>query len=147
LCDALLERIARESGTIAPVMSPDALRLLLCHPLQGNVRELENLLHRALALGTGGELHLDDPDMPADLPALAPQETVSPLTGEVIPEDLQSWLDEQERAIITRALNNTGFNRTAAAAQLGLNLRQMRYRMSRLAIIAPSTGGDTDDLA
>jgi len=147
LCDALLERIARESGTIAPIMSPDALRLLLCHPLQGNVRELENLLHRALALGTGGELHLDDPDMPADLPALAPQETVSPLTGEVIPEDLQSWLDEQERAIITRALNNTGFNRTAAAAQLGLNLRQMRYRMSRLAIIAPSTGGDTDDLA
>jgi two-component system response regulator PilR (NtrC family) len=147
LCDALLERIARESGTIAPVMSPDALRLLLCHPLQGNVRELENLLHRALALGTGGELHLDDPDMPADLPALAPQETSSPLTGEVIPEDLQSWLDEQERAIITRALNNTGFNRTAAAAQLGLNLRQMRYRMSRLAIIAPSTGGDTDDLA
>ena len=147
LCDALLERIARESGTIAPVMSPDALRLLLCHPLQGNVRELENLLHRALALGTGGELHLDDPDMPADLPALAPQETASPLTGEVIPEDLQSWLDEQERAIITRALNNTGFNRTAAAAQLGLNLRQMRYRMSRLAIIAPSTGGDTDDLA
>ena len=89
LCDALLERIARESGTIAPVMSPDALRLLLCHPLQGNVRELENLLHRALALGTGGELHLDDPDMPADLPALAPQETASPLTGEVIPEDLQ----------------------------------------------------------
>ena len=85
--------------------------------------------------------------MPADLPALAPQETASPLTGEVIPEDLQSWLDEQERAIITRALNNTGFNRTAAAAQLGLNLRQMRYRMSRLAIIAPSTGGDTDDLA
>ena len=147
LCDALLERIARESGTIAPVMSPDALRLLLCHPLQGNVRELENLLHRALALGTGGELQLDDPDMPADLPALAPQETASPLTGEVIPEDLQSWLDEQERAIITRALNNTGFNRTAAAAQLGLNLRQMRYRMSRLAIIAPSTGGDTDDLA
>ncbi|MGA8391989.1 MAG: sigma-54 dependent transcriptional regulator [Burkholderiaceae bacterium] len=147
LCDALLERIARESGTIAPVMSPDALRLLLCHPLQGNVRELENLLHRALALGTGGELHLDDPDMPADLPAPAPQETASPLTGEVIPEDLQSWLDEQERAIITRALNNTGFNRTAAAAQLGLNLRQMRYRMSRLAIIAPSTGGDTDDLA
>jgi two-component system response regulator PilR (NtrC family) len=147
LCDALLERIARESGTIAPVMSPNALRLLLCHPLQGNVRELENLLHRALALGTGGELHLDDPDMPADLPALAPQETASPLTGEVIPEDLQSWLDEQERAIITRALNNTGFNRTAAAAQLGLNLRQMRYRMSRLAIIAPSTGGDTDDLA
>lgn len=147
LCDALLERIARESGTIAPVISPDALRLLLCHPLQGNVRELENLLHRALALGTGGELHLDDPDMPADLPALAPQETASPLTSEVVPEDLQAWLDDQERAIITRALNNTGFNRTAAAAQLGLNLRQMRYRMSRLAIIAPSTGGDTDDLA
>jgi two-component system response regulator PilR (NtrC family) len=147
LCDALLERIARESGTIPPVMSPDALRLLLCHPLQGNVRELENLLHRALALGTGGELHLDDPDMPADLPALAPQEAASPLPGEAMPEDLQSWLDEQERAIIMRALNNTGFNRTAAAAQLGLNLRQMRYRMSRLAIIAPSTGGDTDDLA
>lgn len=62
-----------------------------------------------------------------------------------MPADLQTWLDEQERTVITRVLNETGFNRTAAAARLGLNLRQMRYRMARLAIAAPSPGIDPDE--
>jgi two-component system, NtrC family, response regulator PilR len=149
LCDALLARIAHESGATAPVMSADAVRMLQSHPLQGNVRELENLLHRALALSAGGELHFDDLDMPPVLQSALQEEAGTQVSSanNAVPGDLEAWLDEQERTIITRALNETGFNRTAAAAQLGLNLRQMRYRMSRLAIVAPSTGGETDDLA
>jgi two-component system response regulator PilR (NtrC family) len=62
-----------------------------------------------------------------------------------LPGDLQTWLDDQERDILRRTLVATGFNRTAAAARLGLNLRQIRYRMSRLNIIAPGLPGDGDD--
>lgn len=149
LCTALLARIALESGTSAPEMSADALRLLESHPLKGNVRELENLLHRALALSTGGPLHFDALDMPQGLLPAAPQkeDLPAPAADEPIPPDLQAWLDAQERTLITRTLNDTGFNRTAAAARLGLNLRQMRYRMARLAIVAPSSGCDADDPA
>ena len=60
-----------------------------------------------------------------------------------IPADLQSYLDEQERQVLLQALRETDFNRTAAAARLGLNLRQMRYRIQRLGIVMPS-GGDDD---
>ena len=147
LCKTLLARIAYESGTTAPEMSADALRLLEGHPLKGNVRELENLLHRALALSAGGELQFDDLDMPPGLLPVPTQDLgqQAPVADEPMPSDLQAWLDTQERGVIARALRDTGFNRTAAAARLGLNLRQMRYRMARLAIVAPSTGCDADD--
>jgi two-component system response regulator PilR (NtrC family) len=55
-------------------------------------------------------------------------------------QDLQGYLDQQEREILVRALQETGFNRTAAAQRLGLSLRQIRYRIARLAIATP--GGD-----
>ena len=67
-----------------------------------------------------------------------------------LPSDLEAWLNEQERQVLIRALNETGFNRTAAAARLGLNLRQIRYRMARLGIVPPGShaeesGNDGDD--
>ena len=54
-----------------------------------------------------------------------------------LPNDLQAWLDQQERDILVRALHETGFNRTATAARLGISLRQIRYRIARLNIVAP----------
>ncbi len=54
-----------------------------------------------------------------------------------MPDDLQGYLDQQEREILVRALQETGFNRTAAAQRLGLSLRQIRYRIARLAIAVP----------
>ena len=147
LCAALLARIAQEAGTVAPALSEDALRQIAGHPLPGNVRELENLLHRALALSTGGELHFDELDMPDAMDGRIPRPACQPgtETGDPVPADLQTWLDEQERNVIKRALMDTGFNRTAAAARLGLNLRQMRYRMARLAIVAPTSGSEADE--
>ncbi len=59
LCAALLARIARDAGMPVPVLSPEVLQRLAEHPLHGNVRELENLLHRAVALSDGDMLHLD----------------------------------------------------------------------------------------
>ena len=149
LCHALLRRIARESGTgEAPRLSDTSLHRLQRLPLEGNVRELENLLHRALALSDGELLDLDDlqvmrgdPNQVDDPHDDAPMADRLPET----PKDLQVWLDQQERAILVRALAEAGFNRTAAAASLGLNLRQIRYRMSRLAITAPANVADRRD--
>ena len=143
LCTTLLARIARETGVPAPGLSAQALRQLENHPLPGNVRELENLLHRALALSAGEDLKFDEADLAPAATAPAPPEAPAPsdvIEDGTTPSDLQHWLDQQERRVILRVLRETGFNRTAAAARLGLNLRQMRYRMSRLAIVAPSSG-------
>ncbi len=60
-----------------------------------------------------------------------------------IPSDLQQYLDEQERQVLLRALQECQYNRTAAAARLGLNLRQIRYRIQRLGIVVP--GSDDAD--
>lgn len=110
-------------------------------PLPGNVRELENLLHRALALSDGSRLSLDS-ETSAHQGAVPSSMSPDPIEmtrsldsgASDLPQDLQAHLDEQERRIIARALQDTGFNRTAAAARLGMSLRQIRYRMSRLGI-------------
>jgi two-component system response regulator PilR (NtrC family) len=64
-----------------------------------------------------------------------------------LPQDLTAWLDEQERRILLRALEECHFNRSAAARRLGLSLRQIRYRMARLGLASPDRDPtpETDD--
>lgn len=157
LCAALLSRIAQDGGLPVPHLSNELLRRLAQHPLNGNVRELENLLHRAVALNDGDELHLDlmggftaaaeaAASAPAPLSpvtdapvALAPLPVAPPKAAPPpLPSDLQAYLDQQEREILVRALHESGFNRTAAAARLGMSLRQIRYRIARLGITTPN---------
>ena len=83
------------------------------------------MLHRAVALSDGGELDFDLKEITPDV---------------AVPANLQDYLDLQERSILSKVLTEHGFNRTAAAAQLGLSLRQIRYRIARLNIVTP--GGD-----
>jgi two-component system, NtrC family, response regulator PilR len=150
LCEALLQRIAAESGVAMPELSPDLLAQLSLLPLHGNVRELENLLHRAVALSDEQALQLDTADRHIETSGAAVVTVVAhkstpPLSATASPEltlDLQGHLDQQERDILVKTLTETGFNRTAAAARLGLSLRQIRYRMARLNIDVPQ-GGDT----
>ena len=125
LCNALLTRICSESGVGIPRLTEPALKQLKAHPFHGNVRELENMLYRAVALGEGGELDFDLAEVAPDV---------------AVPANLQDYLDFQERSILSKVLMAHGFNRTAAAAQLGLSLRQIRYRIARLNIVTP--GGD-----
>jgi len=149
LCQALVQRIAAESGQPAPALPPQTLAQLAGLPLQGNVRELENLLHRAMALSEGGELHLDvhapSTSQPAALGAEAQASPVAAVAPEALPADLQTHLDQQEREILVRTLKETGFNRTLAATRLGLSLRQIRYRIARLKIDAPQSPEDEPD--
>ncbi len=145
LCQTLLEKIAADSGVPAPPVSQRLLNEVSEAPLRGNVRELENLLHRALALGEEAESGLDDLALaPLATSSAASPFLSSPSSASPIPSDLQAWLDTQEKEVLVRALGETGFNRTAAATLLGLNLRQMRYRMARLGITAPG-GNDAGD--
>ncbi len=164
LCNALLARIAQESSIPVPTLTTAALDAIASHPLTGNVRELENLLHRAVALSDGEELYVDAPHGGADPAAgrstsaqsftagasavpSAPALTPTPLGSTVaLPSDLQAWLDQQERDILIRALREAGFNRTATAARLGISLRQIRYRIARLNIAAPTDSDPHDDI-
>ncbi|WP_159913341.1 sigma-54 dependent transcriptional regulator [Pantoea sp. 18069] len=141
LCEVLLARIAAETGCAVPQLPAQVLEQLARLPLTGNVRELENQLHRALTLSEGQQLSLDTaaPDPLAPAPAAAASAGAPPL-----PQDLQAWLDQQERDILVRALHEMGFNRTATAARLGISLRQIRYRIARLNITAPHDSDATD---
>jgi len=89
------------------------------------------------------ELAVRDPN-PTPAAGINRQQRASDRQGE-IPSDLQGHLDQQERRILIQALNETGFNRTAAAARLGLSLRQMRYRIARLNIETPHGSEPADD--
>ncbi|MEX1165725.1 MAG: sigma-54 dependent transcriptional regulator [Hydrogenophaga sp.] len=156
LAQVLLARICHDTGQNAPTLSPGALSWLQTRELPGNVRELENLMQRALAMGMGSELTVEDfcdlddagewlHPLPAfQVPPIPAMDQDSAATAEApaIPADLQSFLDDQERQVLLKALKETDFNRTAAAARLGLNLRQMRYRIQRLGIEAPSSEDD-----
>jgi two-component system, NtrC family, response regulator PilR len=127
------------------------MQTLSRYAFPGNVRELENLLHRALALAGGEWIDAGDLGLPDDLldegrsesqfAALETPVAALPIAEglslpEQLPGDLAGYLDAVERAILLRALEQHRFNRTAAAASLGLSLRQIRYRMARLAISA-----------
>ncbi len=152
ICRAVIERIARDAGVApVPTLAPEAEQQLLRYAFPGNVRELENLLHRALALAGGTSIGVDDLGLPdgafedtgadsqaAPLAAPVAASAAEPLAAEApLPSDLVAYLDEVERQVLQRALERHRYNRTAAGASLGLSLRQMRYRMARLGI-----GGD-----
>lgn len=141
LVQCLLHRICAETSTDVPQVSQQLLEQLQALPLLGNVRELENLLHRAVALSDGHELTLQEfqaatgygQSQERTVGHPLPQEA-GVITTTILPDDLQAHLDAQERHILIKALKDTGFNRTAAAARLGMSLRQIRYRMTRLGI-------------
>lgn len=152
----ILLRIAADAGVEpVPALTSAALATLSRYSFPGNVRELENLLHRALALSSGDGIDLADLGLPDSVLGLddAPTDTAFGGTdaslaaalpaeaglGAPLPSDLAVYLDEVEKQILLRALERHRNNRTAAGASLGLSLRQMRYRMARLAI---SIGGD-----
>ena len=153
ICDIVLERIARDAGVSPrPMLAADALDHLRRYTFPGNVRELENLLHRAVALAGGPTIERADLELPdaviddADLretepPAPAPAVETPGLAP--LPVDLAAHLDGVERDILERALDRYRYNRTAAGASLGLSLRQMRYRMARLGVGAADLPGDT----
>jgi two-component system response regulator PilR (NtrC family) len=163
ISERVLQRIANDANVQPPPhLTRDALVHLARYPFPGNVRELENLLHRAVALSGDEAIDVFDLGLPEtvftdsaaqeldlitentriDIAELAPPPPPAPPVVAPLPNDLAEYLDEVERDILLRALERHRFNRTAAGASLGLSLRQMRYRMARLNV---SVGGDSFD--
>jgi two-component system response regulator PilR (NtrC family) len=157
LSQRILDRIASETGLPnAPSLSTDALAALMQHRFPGNVRELENVLHRAVALSAAPVLEPQDLGMSLIdrglVQSLASATRESAQASELmvdgppiasaapLPSDLVTHLDEVERDILVQALEKHRLNRTAAGASLGLSLRQMRYRMARLGVQVTENG-------
>lgn len=157
LSQKILDKIAHESQiSQTATLSPAALEAMAQYGFPGNVRELENMLQRAVALSNQSLIEPEDLGLANAEPVVTASTTESiwadteraPLpespalaTPAVeLPNDLAEHLDHIERDILVRALEKHRLNRTAAGASLGLSLRQMRYRMARLGVQVTDQG-------
>jgi two-component system response regulator PilR (NtrC family) len=127
---SILERIARASGAAPARLSDAALAELVRYDFPGNIRELENVLERAMALSGGAQIGADD----LMLRPVAAEEGGGRAADGALGAPLPEYLDRVEREAILEALARTQFNRTAAAKLLGITFRTLRYRMQRLGI-------------
>lgn len=125
LAERLLEKLAHQLGMKPPKLDRGTITLLTQHPFPGNVRELENVLERALALCDGQTITVDD----LSLNALSANQPVD--QGEL---PLPDYLETMEKQAMLDALEKTGHNKTAAARLLGVSFRTFRYRFSKLGI-------------
>ena len=123
----LVERYLRNNGVPADGVSPEATEALLKHPLPGNVRELENILQRALILAG------DEPVGPDLIGGVAEGHGAKGFEGLEIPEE-GLVLEELEKVLILKAIRKAGGNKSRAAALLGLTRRTLYSRMERYGI-------------
>jgi two-component system response regulator PilR (NtrC family) len=119
--------LTKLNGHEKPNLSPAALSALQHYDFPGNVRELENILERSLALYNGKNIELDDLDLPANESATPTSADYDPMQG-----SLEDYLEDIERKAISAALEENKWNKTAAAKQLGLSFRSFRYRLKKL---------------
>ncbi len=134
IAEAILQRLGRRAGGFPAQISPEAVATLGAYPFPGNVRELENVLERALTLSTGGMIGPEHIRLRATTPsALESRVTVTaaPAAGGTA---LGSQLESIERDAIVKALEKTRYNKTAAAKLLGMSFRALRYRIKKLGI-------------
>ena len=126
----LLEDIAARHGVPTMNFTASAKQALCRYDFPGNVRELENLLERAVALADG--IEIDAEDLQLQPAVCGKEDAIAAAVGDTYP--LQDYLDRVEKNAIIAALDKTGFNRTQAAKLLGVTFRSLRYRLERLGI-------------
>jgi two-component system, NtrC family, response regulator PilR len=138
LASTILESICRRLKRDPPAISEEAMQALLSYAFPGNVRELENIIERAVTLTTSGTIALEQIKLQpatAAMPAgsgAAPESP--PAEGINLHPALGDQLEDIERAAIVKALEQTRYNKTAAAKLLGMTFRALRYRIKKLGI-------------
>ncbi|HEX4339629.1 MAG TPA: sigma-54 dependent transcriptional regulator [Polyangiaceae bacterium] len=143
LTERFLRRFAREMGKDVVGLSADAMRTLESYGFPGNVRELENLIERAVALAASRMIGLGD--LPREVSGMAASATPALLA--LPPEGckLDDVLGEAERRLLVSALERTGGMRTAAAKLLGITFRSLRYRLAKHGLDVGDGVGSADD--
>ncbi|MBT2989880.1 MAG: sigma-54 dependent transcriptional regulator [Candidatus Thiodiazotropha sp. (ex Ctena orbiculata)] len=126
LAQHFLTRMARESGARKSKLSSSALKKLKEYEFPGNIRELENILERSVTLVDGSTLEADDLHLPDNQ-----KSDEDSINGS---QHLGDKMEQMERKTILEALEETRWNRTAAAKKLGMSLRSLRYRLGKLGI-------------
>lgn len=129
LAQAISKRLAAGMGIQPPTLSEGAMDVLLDYAFPGNVRELENILERALTLCDGNEILAEDLQL-RSATASAQQDN----SGASSDEGLDNYLARLERVAIEEALTKTNQNKTAAAKLLGITFRALRYKLEKLGI-------------
>jgi two-component system response regulator PilR (NtrC family) len=161
LANNFIEKICQEWGITQPVLSKAAQQALMQYNFPGNVRELHNVLERALTLSDGQEIQPDSlqlpgfgssqppilstqqlvPEPPCLTDAVLSNKTDSKLDSKGLPsEGLESYLEDIEKQLILQALESSYWNRTVAAKKLGMTFRSLRYRLKKFGL-----DSDTDD--
>ena len=138
LAGSILQRLSAGQGRATPELTAPAMAALAAYPFPGNVRELENVLERALALADGDSIDAADLHLPqARAPGPAEAGTAQAPAEAVIDLDpgtgaLPSYIEQLERAAIQKALEENRWNKTRPAAQLGITFRALRYKLKKL---------------
>ncbi|HEX4869786.1 MAG TPA: sigma-54 dependent transcriptional regulator [Moraxellaceae bacterium] len=133
LAQSFLKRLATDWGVPEPVLGEDARAALRRYAFPGNVRELQNILERALTLCDQGTIQPEHLQLPEHAPVPEAREAgaaaVEPFSG-----SLEDYLVEIEKSAILKALEETRWNRTAAARKLGMTFRSLRYRLKKMGL-------------
>ncbi len=132
LANFMLSRVSGNNDNVYS-LSDDAIDKLKTYPFPGNIRELENILERAATLCDGNQISANDLDLP-DAKIISPSDQSDPDESSISlsVDQLEDYLIQKERKAIVAALEQTRWNKTAAAKLLGITFRQLRYRLQKL---------------
>jgi two-component system response regulator PilR (NtrC family) len=134
LAEHYLKKLAREYAQPGLAIEAAALQALCRYAFPGNVRELENILERATTLCESSSITLPDLQLPETSQAddILQQEPASALEPGAVP--LETYMDNIEKDALIKALEQTRYNKTAAAKLLGITFRALRYRLKKLGL-------------
>ncbi len=132
-----LKKIAGQGERAELKLSREAMQALMHYDFPGNVRELENILERATTLCEGNAISLDDLQLPATATGERQTEPGAVETDRALERGsvpLDTYMDNIEKDVLLKALEQTRYNKTAAAKQLGITFRALRYRLKKLGL-------------
>ncbi|MGB5472718.1 MAG: sigma-54 dependent transcriptional regulator [Gammaproteobacteria bacterium] len=129
-----LGKLAHQNAKPDLALSEEAAQALTAYPFPGNVRELENILERATTLCEGNVIHRADLHLPmtGTIPGAVDEDRGRALDPGTVP--LDTYMDNIEKDVLIKALEQTRYNKTAAARKLGITFRALRYRLKKLGL-------------